>query len=75
MDASINASVMEMYAVKSSARGGVLEANGAASVKYQSKDLIATLHRLDDQLKVLGGKLASTQDISDSAEIQSQIES
>ena len=75
LDASINASVMEMYAAKSSARGGVLEANGAASVKYRSKDLIATMHRLDDQLKALDGKLASTQDISDSAEIQSQIES
>jgi acetyl-CoA carboxylase/biotin carboxylase 1 len=51
LDSSINASVMEMYASKGSARGGVLEANGAASVKYRSRDLIATMHRLDDQLK------------------------
>jgi acetyl-CoA carboxylase/biotin carboxylase 1 len=34
LDASINSSVMEMYASSGTARGGVLEANGAASVKY-----------------------------------------
>jgi acetyl-CoA carboxylase / biotin carboxylase 1 len=50
LDASINASVMEMYAAKNTARGGVLEANGAASVKYRTKDLIATMHRLDKEL-------------------------
>merc|ERR1711966_603023 len=50
LDASINASVMEMYASSSSARGGVLEANGAASVKYRTKDLLKTMHRLDQNL-------------------------
>merc|ERR1712176_1077327 len=50
LDASINSSVMEMYASAKSARGGVLEANGAASVKYRTKDLIKTMHRLDDTL-------------------------
>merc|ERR1712038_1267329 len=53
LDASINASVMEMYAAAGSARGGVLEANGAASVKYRTKDLIKTMHRLDKQLRSL----------------------
>jgi acetyl-CoA carboxylase / biotin carboxylase 1 len=57
LDASINSSVMEMYAAKGSARGGVLEANGAASVKYRSKDLISTMHRLDDALVDLDAKL------------------
>jgi acetyl-CoA carboxylase / biotin carboxylase 1 len=57
LDASINASVMEMYAASGSARGGVLEANGAASVKYRTKDLIATMHRLDDKLIELDAKL------------------
>jgi acetyl-CoA carboxylase/biotin carboxylase 1 len=61
LDASINASVMEMYAAKGSARGGVLEANGVASVKYRSKDLLATMHRLDDQLIDLDAKLSSAQ--------------
>ena len=50
LDASINSAVMEMYAASGTARGGVLEANGAASVKYRTKDLIATMHRLDNTL-------------------------
>ncbi|CAJ1954778.1 unnamed protein product [Cylindrotheca closterium] len=58
LDASINASVMEMYASSGSARGGVLEANGAASVKYRTKDLIKTMHRLDEELIALDAKLA-----------------
>ena len=57
LDASINANVMEMYATSGTARGGVLEANGAASVKYRTKDLITTMHRLDDQLISLDAKL------------------
>jgi acetyl-CoA carboxylase / biotin carboxylase 1 len=60
LDASINANVMEMYATSGTARGGVLEANGAASVKYRTKDLIITMHRLDDQLIDLDGKLKDT---------------
>jgi acetyl-CoA carboxylase/biotin carboxylase 1 len=57
LDSSINASVMEMYASAGTARGGVLEANGAASVKYRTKDLISTMHRLDGELKSLDAKL------------------
>jgi len=57
LDASINASVMEMYATKGTARGGVLEANGAASVKYRTRDLIKTMHRLDSTLQDLDEKL------------------
>lgn len=59
LDASINASVMEMYAASGTARGGVLEANGAASVKYRTKDLLLTMHRLDHELKILDEKLKS----------------
>jgi len=56
LDASINKSVMEMYASSGSARGGVLEANGAASVKYRTRDLLKTMHRLDDNLIALCAK-------------------
>jgi acetyl-CoA carboxylase/biotin carboxylase 1 len=76
LDASINASVMEMYAASGTARGGVLEGNGAASVKYRTKDMIATMHRLDDELKSLDGKLKNA--VGNSAlqkEIESQITS
>jgi acetyl-CoA carboxylase / biotin carboxylase 1 len=66
LDASINASVMEMYAASGTARGGVLEANGAASVKYRTKDLISTMHRLDDKLVSLD-KVFVAEDLADSA--------
>jgi len=71
LDASINKSVMEMYATAGSARGGVLEANGAASVKYRVKDLLKTMHRLDDKLKALRAK--STSSIDDIEEIEKSI--
>ena len=58
LDASINSSVMEMYATTGSARGGVLEANGAAAVKYREKDLLKSMRRLDEKLIALYGKLA-----------------
>lgn len=57
LDASINESVMEMYASAGTARGGVLEANGAATVKYRLKDILATMHRLDDKLKAMDAEL------------------
>ena len=57
LDASINESVMEMYASAEGARGGVLEANGAATVKYRMKDILATMHRLDEKLIALDKEL------------------
>lgn len=76
LDASINASVMEMYASSESARGGVLEANGAASVKYRTKDLLATMHRLDEKLISLTTSLG-IENLSDAErrEIQAAIAS
>ncbi|CAB9525754.1 Acetyl-CoA carboxylase 1 [Seminavis robusta] len=73
LDASINASVMEMYASSKTARGGVLEANGAASVKYRTPDLIVTMHRLDDQLIALDSKLASESDDAAKSAIKEKI--
>lgn len=76
LDASINANVMEMYAAAGTARGGVLEANGAASVKYRTKDLITTMHRLDETLQSLVAKL-QVEGLSkeDTESIQEAIES
>jgi acetyl-CoA carboxylase/biotin carboxylase 1 len=71
LDASINASVMEMYASSGTARGGVLEANGAASVKYRTKDLITTMHRLDDKLIALDACLQKCD--SDRTTLQKEI--
>ena len=73
LDASINANVMEMYASSGTARGGVLEANGAASVKYRTKDLIKTMHRLDNALLDLDKKLAAESSEEGKQAIQSEI--
>lgn len=75
LDASINASVMEMYASKGSARGGVLEANGAASVKYRTKELIKTMHRLDGKLVELDTQLAGASSDAELQDLQSSISS
>jgi len=72
LDPSINSSVMEMYATAKTARGGVLEANGAASVKYRVKDLLKTMHRLDDKLVALDAKLEAASD-AEKAAIASEI--
>jgi len=73
LDASINAGVMGMYASKGTARGGVLEANGAASVKYRRNDLIITMHRLDDKLIVLDATLKEQSDEADRAATSERI--
>ena len=46
VDSTINPNVMEFFAAENS-RGGVLEATGAASIKFREKDLVATMRRTD----------------------------
>ena len=58
VDSTINADVMEFYAAED-ARGGVLEAAGAASIKFRDKDIIATAHRIDHVLVGLDTKIAA----------------
>lgn len=72
LDPSINSSVMGMYASTTS-RGGVLEANGAASVKYRTKDLLVTMHRLDEKLKSLDIELETTLESEKQKMIQNEI--
>jgi acetyl-CoA carboxylase/biotin carboxylase 1 len=57
VDSTINADVMEFYAAED-ARGGVLEAAGAASIKYRDRDILATAHRIDHALVALDKQLA-----------------
>ena len=49
VDSTINADVMEFYAAED-ARGGVLEAAGAASIKFRDRDVVQTAHRIDHVL-------------------------
>jgi acetyl-CoA carboxylase carboxyltransferase component len=58
VDSTINSDVMEFYAAED-ARGGVLEAAGAASIKFRDQDIIATSHRIDQVLMDLDAQLAA----------------
>jgi acetyl-CoA carboxylase/biotin carboxylase 1 len=73
LDSSINSSVMEMYAASDSARGGVLEANGTATVKYRKPDLIATMHRIDETLISWDDVLKQSPDKSECAHLLEKI--
>lgn len=57
VDSTINSDVMEFYAAEN-ARGGVLEAAGAASIKFREKDIILAAHRLDHVLQALDKDIA-----------------
>ncbi len=59
LDETININYMEMYADKES-RGGVLEPEGTVEIKYRSKDLVKTMHRLDTVCIELKEKLKKT---------------
>jgi acetyl-CoA carboxylase / biotin carboxylase 1 len=59
IDSQINPGVVEMYA-DPAARGGVLEPEGIAEIKFRVPDLIKAMHRLDPELQRLrseGGAL------------------
>ena len=53
------------------ARGGVLEAAGAATIKYRDRDIVATAHRLDHALVTLDAKLATAKKEGNDADINS----
>ena len=58
VDSTINSDVMEFYAAED-ARGGVLEAAGAASIKFREKDVKLAAHRLDPVLIQLDKEASS----------------
>merc|ERR1711871_336344 len=58
VDSTINSDVMEFYAAEN-ARGGVLEAAGAASIKFREKDVKLAAHRLDPVLIQLDKEASS----------------
>jgi acetyl-CoA carboxylase/biotin carboxylase 1 len=67
VDSTINADVMEFYAAED-ARGGVLEAAGAASIKFRDRDIVATAHRIDPALIDLDAQLAAAKEDPATAE-------
>lgn len=72
IDSTINSEVMEFYAANN-ARGGVLEAAGAASIKYRQKDLLKTMHRLDSVLVGMDAKLEGRLEEQERATLQGAI--
>ncbi|GMH14091.1 hypothetical protein Nepgr_015932 [Nepenthes gracilis] len=56
VDSRINSEHIEMYAEKT-AKGNVLEAEGMVEIKFRSKELLESMHRLDQQLINLKLKL------------------
>jgi len=68
VDSTINADVMEFYAAED-ARGGVLEAAGAASIKFRDRDIVATAHRLDPALVDLDARIKAAKANGDEATI------
>ena len=73
VDSTINADAMEFYAAED-ARGGVLEAAGAASIKFRDRDIVATAHRLDPVLASLDEQLRAAKAAEHSAEAVGTIE-
>ena len=55
LDPTINLEKMEMYC-DVQGRGGVLEPNGTVEIKFRTKDLLVTMHRLDKTLIELDAK-------------------
>uniref|UniRef100_A0A7R9U8E4 Acetyl-CoA carboxylase n=1 Tax=Pinguiococcus pyrenoidosus TaxID=172671 RepID=A0A7R9U8E4_9STRA len=60
IDSTINSGCMEMYA-DSDARGGVLEPNGAAEIKFKRKHQLTAMHRCDETLQKLDVDLAAAE--------------
>jgi acetyl-CoA carboxylase carboxyltransferase component len=71
MDSTINGDVMEFYAAEDS-RGGVLEATGAAVIKYRDAEVMQTAHRIDGILAQLDMALSQATGET-AAEIKKQI--
>ena len=66
VDSTINSDAMEFYAAED-ARGGVLEAAGAASIKFRDRDVVLTAHRIDPVIVALDKQLAALKENEQSA--------
>jgi len=68
VDSKINSDEVEMYA-ETTAKGGVLEAEGMIEIKFRTKDLLECMHRLDPNLISLKIKLQEAKDDHPGAEV------
>jgi acetyl-CoA carboxylase/biotin carboxylase 1 len=72
VDSTINSDVMEFYAAED-ARGGVLEATGAASIKYRDKEIRQTATRVDPVLEQLNNEMKACDDEEEKKILSSKI--
>eukprot|EP00603_Paraphysomonas_imperforata_P004269 CAMPEP_0114418674 /NCGR_PEP_ID=MMETSP0103-20121206/3623_1 /TAXON_ID=37642 ORGANISM="Paraphysomonas imperforata, Strain PA2" /NCGR_SAMPLE_ID=MMETSP0103 /ASSEMBLY_ACC=CAM_ASM_000201 /LENGTH=2325 /DNA_ID=CAMNT_0001587049 /DNA_START=49 /DNA_END=7026 /DNA_ORIENTATION=+ len=72
VDSTINSDVMEFYAAED-ARGGVLEATGAASIKYRDKEIRQTATRVDPVLEQLNNEMKACEDEAEKKILSSKI--
>jgi acetyl-CoA carboxylase / biotin carboxylase 1 len=73
LDSTINPDMMEMYA-DPKARGGVLEAAGAVSIKYRKPQLLQKQRQLDPLLKRFNAELESATLAENIADIKQKVE-
>ncbi len=69
VDSTINAEVMEFYAAED-ARGGVLEAAGAASIKFRDREIVETAHRIDPVLIQLDQLIKEAEKAGDNSQLE-----
>jgi acetyl-CoA carboxylase/biotin carboxylase 1 len=69
VDPTINERYMEMYADNES-RGGVLEPEGTVEIKYRTKDLLKTMHRIDPICRELKDKIKTLKESIESEKKQ-----
>jgi len=72
VDPTINPEKMSMYADPDS-RGGILEPAGITEVKFRITDQIASMHRIDSELRTLDYELSVSQTESDTIDIKANI--
>ncbi|XP_012233203.1 acetyl-CoA carboxylase isoform X2 [Linepithema humile] len=71
VDPTINPRFMEMFAENTS-RGGILEADAIVEIKFRTKDILKTMHRIDPIIHQLKEKL-STASTEERTELEAQI--
>ncbi|XP_074110362.1 acetyl-CoA carboxylase isoform X2 [Cotesia typhae] len=74
VDPTINPRFMEMFADNTS-RGGVLEPEGIVEIKFKTKDILKTIHRLDPVVHNLKEKLSHPLTAEERAKVEIEIRS
>ncbi|XP_077270819.1 acetyl-CoA carboxylase isoform X1 [Temnothorax americanus] len=72
VDTTINPRFIEMFADNTS-RGGILESDAIVEIKFRTKDIVKTMHRVDLVILKLKEKLSTANTAEERTEIEAQI--